>query len=162
MKIFAKKNSQLENLMKGFYEQMESEKKIIPEIVKEFTGVEPEDFGYYWYFGVTCRWAYDMFIFPENSTPKNMIPYVSERKTRYKPNKRLKDSKEFIKKWNEKFKGLDGDVLSEYGLPIYDREIGIYSHWIPIKEDDRYGIEVSSSLIDRLPKIKNKQYEIDL
>lgn len=162
MKITAKTGTQLETIFKQFYEQMESEKNEIPKIVKEFTGVEPENFGYYWYFGVTCRWAYDMFIFPKNSSPKNMIPYVSERKIRYKPNKRLKESKEFIKKWDEKFRGLDGDVFTEYGLPVYDREIGIYSHWIPIKENDKYGIEVSSSLLDRMPKIDNKQYEIEL
>lgn len=61
-----------------------------------------------------------------------------------------------------KFRGLDGDVFAEYGLPVYDREIGIYSHWIPIKENNKYGIEVSSSLLDRMPKIDNKQYEIEL
>lgn len=45
MIILAKQNTELESILKGFYEQMESEKNEIPKIVKEFTGVEPENFG---------------------------------------------------------------------------------------------------------------------
>lgn len=162
MKIIAKQGTELEVIFKNFFEQAELEKQEVFKMVEEFTGVKPINFGYYWYFGITCKWAIDMITFPEDSCPENMIPYVINHRICYKPNKRLKKSKEFINKWNEIFKGLDGEKLSKYGLPVYDREIGIYSHWIPIKENDEYGISVSSSLIDRMPKIKNKQYRIDI
>ena len=74
----------------------------------------------------------------------------------------VKVSKDFIKKWKDKFKGIDGSILADYGIPVYHEESGVYCNWIPIKIDNRYGIEVPSSLLDRMSKIDNKQYEIDL
>ena len=69
---------------------------------------------------------------------------------------------EFVKQWKEKFRGIDGRILADYGIPVYHEESGTYCNWIPIKKEERYGIEVSSSLLDRMPKIDNKQYEIEL
>lgn len=160
MKILAKKNSQLENLIKGFYEQMESEKEEVFKMVEEFTGVKPVSFGYYWYFGITCVWAEDTWRFPENSSPNNVVLYQSNGNTYYKPNKRRTASKEFIKSWKSKFKGIDGEPLSKYGIPVTDKMRGMCYHWLPLKEGERYGIEFPSSLFDRLPKMGNKQYEI--
>lgn len=162
MKITAIPETELESVFKQFYEQMKSEQELVLKVITEFTGVKPVNFGYYWIFGYTCKWAYDMVRFPEDSNPAHMISYTINGKTYFKPNKRLKVSKEFIQKWNETFKGLDGNKLTKYGLPVYDEKIGIYSDWIPIKENNKYGIEVSSSLIDRMPNIKNKQYNIEL
>ena len=162
MKITAIPGTELESVFKQFYEQMKSEQELVLKVITEFTGVKPVNFGYYWIFGYTCKWAYDMVRFPEDSNAAHMISYTINGKTYFKPNKRLKVSKEFIQKWNETFKGLDGNKLTKYGLPVYDEKIGIYSDWIPIKENNKYGIEVSSSLIDRMPNIKNKQYNIEL
>ncbi|MBM6656043.1 hypothetical protein H6B28_12220 [Bacteroides mediterraneensis] len=162
MKITAKPGTQLETIFKQFYEQAESEKKEVFKMVEEFTGVKPINFGYYWYFGITCVWAEDTWRFALLSGPQNVVPYTVNGHTYFKPNKRLKVSKEFIRKWKEKFRGIDGKNLVEYGIPVYHEESGVYYNWLPIKFGKRYGIEVSSSLLDRMPKNDNKQYEIEL
>lgn len=162
MKLIAKCNTELETILKNFYEQMESEKQEVFKMVEEFTGVRPINFGYYWYFGITCVWAEDTLKFALLLGPQNVVPYTANGHTYFKPNKRLKVSKEFIKKWKEKFKGIDGKALIEYGIPVYHEESGVYYNWLPVKCGERYGIEVPSSLLDRMPKNDNKQYEIEL
>lgn len=162
MKITAKPGTQLEKICQDFYEQAESEKKEAFKMIEEFTGVKPINFGYYWYSGITCVWAEDTWRFADLTCPQNVVPYTVRGRTYFKPNKRLKVSKDFIKKWKEKFKGINGCILSDYGIPVYYEESGVYRNWLPIKSGDRYGIEVSSSLLDRMPKIDNKQYDIEL
>lgn len=162
MKLIAEQGTELEGIFKKFYEQAYSEKEEVMRMVEEFTGVRPINFGYYWYFGITCVWAEDTWRFADSSSPQNVVPYTANGHTYFKPNKRLKVSKDFIKKWKDKFKGIDGGILSDYGIPVYHEESGVYCNWIPIKKEERYGIEVSSSLLDRMPKIDNKQYEIEL
>lgn len=162
MKIFAKNNTELEKLMKKFYEQMECEKEEVKKMVESFTGEKPINFGYYWYFGITCVWAEDTWRFADLLSPQNVIPYTANGHTYFKPNKRLKKSKDFIKTWKEKFKGIDGSELSKYGIPVYDKNSGVYCNWLPIQEDNKYGVEVPSSLFDRMPKIEDKQYEIEI
>lgn len=162
MKLIAKSNTELETILKNFFEQAESEKKEVFKMVEDFTGVKPINFGYYWYFGITCVWAEDTWRFADSSSPQNVVSYTVRGHTYFKPNKRLKVSKDFIKKWKDKFKGIDGSILADYGIPVYHEESGVYCNWIPIKKEERYGIEVSSFLLDRMPKIDNKQYEIEL
>ena len=162
MKITAKPGTQLETIFKQFYEQMENEKNQVFKMVEEFTGVKPINFGYYWYFGITCVWAEDTWIFADLISPQNVVPYTVRGRTYFKPNKRLKVSKDFIKMWKDKFKGIDGSILADYGIPVYHKGSGVYYNWIPIKTDNRYGIEVPSSLLDQMPKIDNKQYDIEL
>lgn len=162
MKIFAKQNTELESVLKGLYEQMEREKKEASILIEDFTSVKPINFGYYWYFGITCVWAEDTLIFPEDSKPNNVVPYQTNGNTYFKPNKRRKVSKEFIKQWKEKFKGLDGKVLSDYGIPVYHENSGVYYNWLPIKDGERYGIEVASSIIDKMDKRDDKQFDIDV
>lgn len=162
MKIFAKQNTELESILKGFYERMENEKEEVYKMVEDFTGVKPINFGYYWYCGVTCVWAEDTWRFAEDSKPNNVISYQDYGNTYFKPNKRLKVSKEFVKQWKDKFRGIDGRILFKYGIPVTDGVGAVYYHWFPIKENERYGIEVSSSLLDRMTKIEDKQYEISL
>lgn len=162
MKIIAKQGTELEGIFRKFYEQAYSEKEEVFKMVEEFTGVKPINFGYYWYFGITCVWAEDTWRFADLLSPQNVVPYTANGRTYFKPNKRLKASKDFIKRWKEKFKGIDGRILADYGIPVYHEESGVYYNWLPIKNVDRYGIEVPSSLLDRMPKIDNKQYEIEL
>lgn len=161
MIIVAKTNTELEVIFKNFYDQAEREKNEVFSMVEEFTGVRPINFGYYWCFGITCIWAEDTWRFADLLGPKNVVPYTANGRTYFKPNKRLKASKEFIKKWKDKFKGIDGKVLADYGIPVYHAESGVYWNWIPVKHGDRYGIEVSSSLLDRMSPINNQQYEIE-
>lgn len=162
MKLIAKQGTELESTLKKFYEQTESEKKEVLKMVEEFTGVRPVNFGYYWYFGITCVWAEDTWRFADLTNPQNVVPYTANGRTYFKPNKRLKASKDFIKQWKEKFKGIDGCILADYGIPVYHEKSGIYCNWLPIKNGYIYGIEAPSSLLDRMPKIDNKQYEIEL
>lgn len=160
MRIFAKQNTELESVLKGFYEQMEREEKEVSILIEDFTGVKPINFGYYWYFGITCVWAEDTWRFPEDSTPNNVVSYQANGNTYFKPNKRRKVGKQFIKRWREKFTGIDGKVLSHYGIPVYHENSGVYYNWLPIKDGERYGIEVGSSIIDKMEKNDDKQYEI--
>lgn len=78
------------------------------------------------------------------------------------PNKRRKVSKEFIKRWKDRFRGIDGKVLSNYGIPVYHEDSGVYYNWSPIKVGEIYGIEVASSIIDKMDKRDNKQFDIDV
>lgn len=162
MKIIAKQGAELENIFRKFYKQVESEKEEVFKLVEEFTGVRPINFGYYWYFGVTCVWAENTIRFADTISPQNVVPHTANGCTYFKPNRRTKVGMEFVKQWKEKFRGIDGRILADYGIPVYHEESGTYCNWIPIKKEERYGIEVSSSLLDRMPKIDNKQYEIEL
>lgn len=162
MRIFAKQNTELESVLKGFYEQMEREKKEVSILIEDFTGVKPINFGYYWYFGITCVWAEDTWRFPEDSKPNNVVSYQANGNTYFKPNKRRKVSKEFVKRWKDRFRGIDGEILFKYGIPVTYGVRSMSYHWIPIKENERYGIEVPSSLFDIMPNIEDKQYEIDI
>lgn len=162
MKIFAKKNSGLESVLKGFYEQMENEKVEVSKMIEKFTYAKPINFGYYWYFGITCVWAEDTMRFADIISPQNVIPYQANGHTYFKPNKRTKVGKEFVKKWREKFTGIDGKVLSDYGIPVYHEKSGVYYNWLPIKDGERYGIEVGSSILDKMEKNDDKQFDIDV
>lgn len=162
MKITAKPGTLLETIFKQFYEQMEREKSIVAKYITDFSGVEPSNYSYYWYNGITCDWVCDKVRFPENSHPQNMLPYTYGGKTYYRPDFRLRKSKEFLKKWNETFTGIDGSILIKFGIPVMDENTGIYCNWLPCFIKGRYGIDVTSSLLDRMPKIDNKQYEIEL
>lgn len=162
MKIFAKKNTELESVLKGFYEQMECEKKEVSILIEDFTGVKPINFGYYWYFGITCVWAEDTWRFADLLSPQNVVPYAVKGHTYFKPNKRTKVGKEFVKQWKDKFKGIDGKVLSHYGIPVYHENSGVYYNWLPIKDGERYGIEIGSSILDKMEKNDDKQFDIDI
>lgn len=160
MIILAKQGTELENVLKGFYVQFEKEREEVPVMIEKFTGVRPSDFGYYWVFGITAIWATDVWQFDNTAKPKNVISHKENGCTYYKPNGRLKVSKEFLNIWKSKFKGIDGKVLSKYGIPIEYRSLCF--NWLPKKDGDRYGIQVPSSLLDIMPKIENKQYEIKI
>lgn len=162
MKITAKPGTQLETIFKQFYEKIENEKEQALKMVEEFTGVKPLDIGFFWYFGITLKWNYDQITFPENSQPINMVSYEDNGEVYYMPNRCLKSSKEFIKKWKRLFKGIDGKILSTFGIPVLDEKIRMYYLWYPTFIDGRYGIEVPSSLLDQMSKIDNKQYDIEL
>ena len=123
MKLIAKCNTELETILKNFYEQMESEKQEVFKMVEEFTGVRPINFGYYWYFGITCVWAEDTLKFALLLGPQNVVPYTANGHTYFKPNKRLKVSKEFIKKWKEKFKVLMERLLLSMGYRYIMRKV---------------------------------------
>lgn len=73
MKIFAKQNTELESVLKGFYEQMEREKTEVIEMVEKFTYAKPINFGYYWYFGITCVWAEDTIRFADITSLKMLL-----------------------------------------------------------------------------------------
>lgn len=162
MIILSKPGTELEKLLKKFYKQMKEEKKEAIRMMKEFTGVEPLGIGYYWVFGFTCNWSYDLACFPHDSEPKNMIVSKKNGTVGYRPNKRLGAVKSFIETWNNKFKGINGQCLSNYGIPVMDDRSGIYVNWRPILRNGRYGISAPSSLLDRMPKNENKQYEVEV
>ncbi len=162
MKIYAKPGTELEQVMKKFYDQMMSERQKAFEMIKEFSGVEPKRIGYYWALWFTCQWSYNMVTFPEGSSPEKMRSYKINLNTYYKLNKRLKASKEFSQKWLGLFKGIDGKVLCEYGIPIIFNCNSQYVRWQPFSKDGRYGVLVPSLIFDWMPEVKNKQYEIEV
>lgn len=162
MKIYAKQGTELEQIMKKLYDQMMSERQKAFEMIKEFSGVEPKGIGYYWALGFTCQWSYNMVSFPEGSNPKQMKPNNINGINFYRPNRRLKASKDFIQKWNSLFKGIYGKVLCEYGIPIIFNCNSQYVRWQPFSKDGRYGVLVPSLILDWMPEVKNKQYEIEV
>ena len=162
MKIYAKQGTELEQVMKKLYGQMMSEKKMASEMIKEFSGVEPKGIGYYWALGFTCQWSYNLVSFPEGSNPQRMRSYQINGTTYYMPKKRLKAAKEFMQKWISRFKGIDGKMLCDYGIPISFDCCTRYVNWRPYFENGRYGVLVPSLVLDWMPEIDNKQYEIEV
>lgn len=160
MKIFAKQGTELEQIIKKLYDQMMNERKKAFEMIQEFSGVEPIGIGYYWAFEFTCQWSYNLVSFPEGSNPKRMRPYKVNGATFYMPNKRLKVSKDFMQNWLRLFKGIDGKVLTDYGIPIVFDCRTRYVNWKPFFEEEKYGILVPSSVLDWMTEVNNRQYEI--
>lgn len=162
MKIYAKQGTELEQIMKKLYDQMMSERKKAFEMIKEFSGVEPKGIGYYWAFGFTCQWSYNLVSYPEGSNPQRMRPYKINGTNYFEPNKRLKVAKDFMRKWIGLFKGIDGEVLCDHGIPISFDCNSRHVCWQPYFENGRYGILVPSLILDWMPEVKNKQYEIEV
>lgn len=162
MKIFAKQGAELEQVIKKLYDQMMNERKKAFEMIKEFSGVEPKGIGYYWAFEFTCQWSYNLVSFPDESNPQRMRPYKINGAIYYEPNKRLKVAKDFMQKWISLFKGIDGKILKDYGIPISFDCCSRYVNWQPYFENGRYGILVPSLILDWMPEFKNKQYEIEV
>ena len=81
MKLIAKSNTELETILKNFFEQADLEKQEVFKMVEEFTGVRPINFGYYWYFGITCVWAEDTWRFADLISPQNVVPYTVRGRT---------------------------------------------------------------------------------
>ena len=162
MKILAKKGSALELLLKQMNEQLLREREEAMTMVEEYCGIRPDSIGYGWVFGYTAEWNYDLIAFNDaNLTPEKLIINKEHKVARiFKINKKIKGAKDFVEKWRKRFKGINGDVLSKYGIPVMDEKTGIYCSWLPLKDEEGYYISVGSSLLDRMPKVKNPQFEI--
>lgn len=157
--------TELEGLFKQFYEQMVAEQKILSQMIKELSGVEPLSVGMeapsFIKRGFSCLWDYHKIIFPKGSIPKNMVyTYYSDDEEIYAPYPKLPCTKKFYSKCNRMFKGIDGKILSDYGIPVTSEYITFF--WKPICYNGKYGIEVSDGIKQYLPNIKDKQYEIEV
>lgn len=153
------RGTELESIFKQFYEQMISEQKEMFQMIKEFTGVDPDRVRAkpFRKLGYACLWDYDEIMFPEGSNPKNMT-FFEYGKT-YSPNRALQESTEFMNQWHNKFKGIDGKVLSNYGIPVvFDFR---YFHWEPVFYNGKYGIKIPEEIKRYLFNIEDKQYEIE-
>lgn len=73
-----------------------------------------------------------------------------------------KTAKEFIDKWRKKFRGIDGEPLSKFGIPVMDEKTGIYCAWLPLKNENGYYVSVGSSLLERMLSAKSEQFEIEV
>lgn len=110
MIIIGVRGTKLESLFKQFYKQMVAEQEILFQMIEEFTGVAPikvMDKGVLFRKGYSCQWNYNYIIFPEGSSPLNMVSQKVEGVIYYTFNRSLKSSARFM----NIFKGLDGNVL---------------------------------------------------
>lgn len=162
MKIIAKQGSELEKLLKQMNEQLLREQEEAKDMMQEYCGARPDAIGYGWVLGITAEWSCYMVGFNDKSfIPEKLIPN-SEYKDLWKPNKRRKDAREFIDKWRKRFRGIDGEMLSKFGIPVMDEKTGIYCSWLPLKNEKGYYVSVGSSLLERMPSAKSEQFEIDI
>lgn len=165
MKIIAKQGTELETVLKQMNEQLLKSKEEAKDMMQEYCGTRPDTIGYSWALGFTAEWNFNLIGFnDENLIPDKLIQNKEyKNNVLWKPNKRKKDAKEFIDRWNKKFRGINGEGLSKFGIPVIDEATGIYCCWLPLKDDNgRYYVYAGSSLLDRMPKIDNKQYEIEI
>lgn len=162
MRIYALHNSELEKLFQDFYDKMKNDEVKLKDMVKNLTDIEPINMSYNWEDGITCLWSYETLRFDKNETPNNVCKYTMNGLTYYKPNKRFKKSKLFIKEWQENFKGIDGSMLFEYGIPVYDKNKNLYFNWLPCKKDNSYGIIVSSQILRYMSPETNKNIKIEI
>ena len=156
--------TELEGLFKQFYEQMVAEQKTLFQMIKELSEIEPLSVGMEisWIKrGFSCLWDYNKIIFPEGSRPKNMVfTYYSDEIKYYTPRRSLPCARKFISKCNRMFKGIDGKVLLDYGIPVTSEYISFW--WKPVYHNGKYGIEVSDGIKQNLPNIKDQKYEIEV
>lgn len=164
MKIIAKQGSELEKLLKEMNDQLLREQEEAKDMVQEYCGTRPDAIGYGWVFGITAEWNCNLIGFNDKSfVPEKLIPNNEYKDNPlWKPNKRKKDAKEFINRWREKFRGIDGEPLSKFGIPVMDEKTGIYCSWLPLQSEKGYYVSVGSSLLERMPSAKSEQFEIDV
>ena len=158
MKIYALQNSELEKVFKSLYEQFEYEKLLLFNIVEECTGMKPDNYSYCWHSGITCIWSYETLSFEENSKPHNVCRYQRYGETYYRPDRRTKKGIELIQKWKDTFKGIDGNILLKFGIPLNDKTNNMYYNWMPCKDEDKYGIIVSLQILNSLIEDEDQQY----
>ncbi len=157
--------TELEVLFKQFYEQMITEQKTLFQMIKELSGIEPLSVGMEGAslikLGFSCLWDYHKIIFPKGSNPKNMVyTYYSDDEQIRAPYPGLPCTKKFFSKCSRMFKGIDGKILTNYGIPVTSEYITFL--WKPICYNGKYGIEVSDGIKQYLPNIKDKLYEIEV
>lgn len=162
MKIIAKQGSELEKLLKQMNEQLLREHEEAKDMVQEYCGTRPDAIGYGWVFGITAEWLCTLIGFDDKEfIPEKLLPNNEDEKHPcWKINKKKKEGREFIDKWDKRFKGIDGEPLNKFGIPVMHESSGRYFHWLPLNHDGRYYISVTSSLLDLMPDIPDKQYEI--
>lgn len=164
MKIIAKQGSELEKLLKQMNEQLLREQNEAKDMIKEHCGSRPDSLGYGWVFGITAEWLYTLIGFEDKSfVPEKLVPNKEDKKPPcWKINTRKKEGREFIEKWRKKFKGIDGEPLSKFGIPVMHEGTGRYFHWLPLEKDGIYYVSVSSSFFDLMPSGKSDQFEIEV
>lgn len=164
MKIIAKQGSELEKLLKQMNEQLLSEQNEAKDMILEHCGSRPDSLGYGWVFGITAEWLYTLIGFDDKEhVPEKLIPNNEDKKHPcWKINNRKKEGKEFIEKWREKFRGIDGEPLNKFGIPVMHEETGRYFHWLPLESDGVYYVSVGSSLLECMPSAKSDQFEIEV
>ena len=164
MKIIAKQGSELEKVLKQMNEQLLREQEEVKDMVQEYSGARPDDIGYIWFAGITAIWDFNAIGFNDKSiVPKNLIANKEYRNNIFwKPNKRRKDGKAFVEKWNSKFKGIDGVVLSNFGIPVMHEKTNIYCAWLPLRNEKGYYVTATAALLDRMPSVKSDQFEIEV
>jgi hypothetical protein len=164
MKIIAKQGSELEKLLKQMNEQLLREHEEAKDMVQEYCGTRPDAIGYGWVFGITAEWLYTLIGFDDKTfIPEKLIPNNEDKEHPcWKINKRKKEGKEFIDKWREKFRGIDGEPLGKFGIPVMHEETGRYFHWLPFENNGVYYVSVNSSLLECMPSAKSEQFEIEV
>lgn len=164
MKIIAKQDTVLEELLKQMNEQLLREQNEAKDMIQEYCGSRPDSLGYGWVFGFTAEWLYTLIGFDnEEFVPEKLVPNNEDKKHPcWKINKRKKEGREFIDKWCEKFRGIDGRPLNRFGIPVMHEETGRYFHWLPLEKDGVYYISVSPHILNYMASTNSKQFKIEV
>lgn len=165
MKIRPKKGTKLEALLIEMNARLKREENEALDMVGAYCGTRPDTIGYSWIFGSTAIWSYRLIGFKDDAfVPAKLVRNKDypENDPLYKVPKRGKEGRDFVKSWDEKFKGIDGSPLVEFGIPVLDEKTGRYSNWLPLKDQKGVYINVGSHLYDRMKLNGTTQFEIEI
>ena len=165
MKIRPKQGTELEKVLTEMNVRMKQEENEAKDIIEAYCGTRPDTIGYNWAFGFTAVWNYRLIGFnDETFIPAKLLrnkDYPGDNPL-YKVSKQRKEGRDLVKAWDEKFKGLDGRILSKFGIPVIDKESARYTHWLPVRDEKGVYIAVNSHLLDRMKAVKTTQFEIEI
>lgn len=132
MIIRAKEGTLLEEKLRELHAEFISEKERAVARAQEIFGQKPIMMPYAWAFGFCYIYEIRDRDFVFESPLQNPPPYIKEvGEKRYRLSLRHKASRDFIKQYDQEFKGLKPN-LKEFG--IHTILNGRYAHWQVIKE----------------------------
>ena len=151
IKLVAKKGSALEQTLKEMFEQMEKNLADGKRIVKEATGVEPEDIGYRWAWGDVATFLPYLVRFKKEDWDK-INEKVMRRDKRdnnfFKPAKRYAAGNRLYNQFIEEVskKCLTDEPLKKHGINAMFGMQSVWVHPFHDKEKGRYVLLAGESL----------------
>lgn len=162
MKLIAKKGSELEQVLKTMWEQMQTTMDAAKTIVREATGVEPESIGYRWGWGEILTFLPTLVRFKKENWPKvdEKVMRRDKRDNNYfKPALRYKAGQQLQQRfWDEvTSKSIDEKPLNKFGIHQFSDRT---SYWmLPLYDEDskRYMLVCSNSALEAFTGTAKKE-----
>ena len=150
MKLIAKKGSELEQVLKAMWEQMQATMESAKTIIREATGVEPESIGYRWGWGEILTFLPGLTRFKREDWDKvdEKIMRRDKRDDNYfKPALRYKAGQQLEQRFMTEVtdKGIDEKPLNKFGIHQYNDRASYWMQPFYDKETNQYMLICSNS-----------------